>query len=77
MFQLQEIFTPDQPPHPPQDLQFEERELTVRNSYNAESLYEWNIDGMSQYEILNELHEILWFQMFIKVIIKLITKLHI
>jgi hypothetical protein len=45
-------------PTPP-DLQFEERELTVRNSYNAESLYEWNIDGMSQYEILNELHEML------------------
>jgi hypothetical protein len=45
-------------PTPP-DLQFEERELTVRNSYNAESLYEWNIDGMSQYEILNELQEML------------------
>jgi hypothetical protein len=45
-------------PTPP-DLQFEERELTVRNAYNAESLYEWNIDGMSQYEILNELHEML------------------
>jgi hypothetical protein len=45
-------------PTPP-DLQFEERELTVRNTYNAESLYEWNIDGMSQYEILNELHEML------------------
>jgi hypothetical protein len=45
-------------PTPP-DLQFEERELTVRNAYNADSLYEWNIDGMSQYEILNELHEML------------------
>ena len=45
-------------PTPP-DLQFEERELIVRNAYNAESLYEWNIDGMSQYEILNELHEML------------------
>ena len=33
-------------PTPP-DLQFEERELTIRNSYNAKSLYEWNIDGMS------------------------------
>jgi hypothetical protein len=43
----------------PSDLQFEERELTVRNYYNAESLYEWNIDGMSQYEILNELPEML------------------
>ena len=56
MFQLQEIFILDQLP---QILQFEERELTVRNSYNAESLYEWNIDGMSQYEILNELDEML------------------
>jgi hypothetical protein len=45
-------------PTPP-DLQFEERELTVRNSYNAKSLYEWNIDDMSQYEILNELYEML------------------
>ena len=56
MFQLQEIFILDQLP---QILQFEERELTVKNSYNAESLYEWNIDGMSQYEILNKLHEML------------------
>jgi hypothetical protein len=45
-------------PTPP-DLQFEERELTVRNSYNAESSYKWNIDGMSQDKILNELHEML------------------
>ena len=56
MFQLQEIFILNQLP---QILQFEEKELTVRNSYNAESLYEWNIDGMSQYEILNKLHEML------------------
>ena len=41
------------------DLQSKERELTVRNAYNVESLYEWNIDGMSQYEILKELHEML------------------
>ena len=45
-------------PTPP-DLQFEERELTIRNAYNAESLYEWNIDGILQYEILNELPEML------------------
>jgi hypothetical protein len=45
-------------PTPP-NLQFEVRELTIINAYNAESLYEWNIDGMSQYEILNELPEML------------------
>ena len=44
MFQLQELFYPRPTPL---DLQFEKRELTVRNFYNAESLYEWNIDGMS------------------------------
>ena len=61
----------------PLDLQFEKRELTVRNFYNAESLYEWNIDGMSQYEILNELHEMLMVSNVYKSNNKLIIKLQI
>jgi hypothetical protein len=45
-------------PKPP-DIQFEERELGIRTVYTADVLYEWNIDGLSEYEILNILHEIM------------------
>ena len=37
-------------PTPP-DLQFEERQ-TKQNSYNTNEIYSWNIDGLSEYEIL-------------------------
>ena len=44
-------------PTPP-DLQFEERHTYVNSSYSPDLIYEWNIDGMSEYEIINLLHEI-------------------
>ena len=43
-------------PTPP-DLQFEERHTFVNSSYSPDLIYEWNIDGMSEYEIINLLHE--------------------
>ena len=43
-------------PTPP-DLQFEERHTFVNSSYSPDLIYEWNIDGMSKYEIINLLHE--------------------
>jgi hypothetical protein len=43
-------------PKPP-DIQFEERELGIKVAYTADALYEWNIDGLSKYEILNGLSE--------------------
>jgi hypothetical protein len=45
-------------PTPP-DIQFEERELGIRAAYTADALYEWNVDGLSEYEILNVLHEMM------------------
>ncbi len=47
------------PTQTPLDLQFEEREMIVRNAYNPKSLYKWNIDGLLQYEISDELLEML------------------
>ena len=43
-------------PTPP-NLQFEERHTFVNSSYSPYLIYEWNIDGMSEYEIINLLHE--------------------
>ena len=43
-------------PTPP-DLQFEERHTFVNSSYSPALIYERNIDGMSEYEIINLLHE--------------------
>jgi hypothetical protein len=51
-------------PKPP-DLQLEEKELGIRAklgirvAYIADALYEWNINGLSEYEILNILYEIM------------------
>ena len=39
-------------PTPP-DLQFEERHTFVNSSYSLDLIYEWNIDRMSEYEIIN------------------------
>ncbi|KAG7954930.1 hypothetical protein I3843_11G046100 [Carya illinoinensis] len=39
-------------PTPP-DLQFEEKIFQSQSSYSADKTYEWNIDGMSEQEILN------------------------
>jgi len=41
------------------DIRFEERELGIRVAYTTDALYEWNIDGLSEYEILNILHEMM------------------
>ena len=41
----------------PLDLQFEERHTFVNSSYSLDLIYECNIDGMSEYEIINLLHE--------------------
>ena len=43
-------------PTPP-DLQFEERHTFTNSSYSPDLIYEWNINGMSEYEIINLLHE--------------------
>jgi hypothetical protein len=51
-----QILKNDWYPKPP-DIQFEEKELGIRVAYTADALYEWNIDGLSKYEILNGLSE--------------------
>ena len=44
-------------PTPP-DLQYEER-LPQRAMYNVTFIYEWNIDGLSEHEILNVLRQMM------------------
>jgi hypothetical protein len=41
-------------PTPP-DLQFEERFLQTQFSVSSDNIYEWNIDGLSEQELLNEI----------------------
>jgi meiotically up-regulated gene 157 (Mug157) protein len=42
-------------PTPP-DLQFEERFLQSQFSVSADKLYEWNIDGLSEQELMNKMN---------------------
>ena len=44
------------PTHP--DIQFEERNIQNQFSVSADKVYEWNIDGLSEQELLNKLQHI-------------------
>jgi hypothetical protein len=49
-------FTKNWYPRPtPPDMQFEERSFQHQFSMFADKLYEWNIDGLSEQEVLNKL----------------------
>jgi hypothetical protein len=49
-------FTKNWYPRPtPPDMQFEERSFQHQFSVSANKLYEWNIDGLSEQEVLNKL----------------------
>ena len=49
-------FTKNWYPKPtPPDMQFEERNFQHQFSVSADNLYEWNIDGLSEQEVLNQL----------------------
>ena len=39
------------------DMQFEERNQYTQASYTSGTIYEWNIDGMTEYNILTKLQE--------------------
>ncbi|GAV82437.1 hypothetical protein CFOL_v3_25889, partial [Cephalotus follicularis] len=39
------------------DLQVEERGKFTQASYQSGTIYEWNIDGMNEYHIINKLQE--------------------
>ena len=41
-------------PTPP-NLQFEEKNISNQFSVSADKLYEWNIDGLSEQEIINKI----------------------
>ena len=41
-------------PAPP-DMQFEERSFQTQFSISADKIYEWNIDGLSEHEIINKM----------------------
>ncbi|KAK9998170.1 hypothetical protein SO802_017773, partial [Lithocarpus litseifolius] len=52
-------FNQDWYPRPiPPDLQYEERNVSNRFSVSSGKLYEWNIDGLSEQEILNKIQHI-------------------
>ena len=53
-------------PTPP-DIQYEERAKFHTKNYDGTSIYEWNIDGKSEYEILNTLQEMGMAKMAYKV----------
>ena len=40
----------------PLDIQFEERVFQTQFSVSADKLYEWNIDGLSEQEIINKMN---------------------
>ena len=49
-------FTKNWYPKPtPPDMQFEERSFQTQFSVSADKLYEWNIDGLSEQEIINKM----------------------
>ena len=41
------------------DVQLEERNYQLAASYDESSFYEWNIDGMSEHQIINLVHEMM------------------
>ena len=45
-------------PTPP-DLQYEERSQIVQSKYDGDVIYEWNIDGVSDHQVLNILQEMI------------------
>ncbi|KAK9707332.1 hypothetical protein RND81_07G189800 [Saponaria officinalis] len=54
----QNISTRNYYPRPtPPDIQYEERSKFKTNQYSPNTIHEWNIDGKSEYEILNTLKE--------------------
>ena len=44
--------------HTPLDMQFEERVFQTQFSVSPDKLYEWNIDGLSEQEIINKMSHI-------------------
>lgn len=45
----------------PLDLTYEEEALTAQVSYNPKEIYEWNIDGMTEYQVLNYMNKMLLY----------------
>lgn len=42
----------------PQDILYEEDFFHNKKSYNGRTIYEWNIDGMTEYQIFEVIHQI-------------------
>ena len=43
----------------PHDLQYEGINQIIQSKYDGDGIYEWNIDGVSEYQILNILQEMI------------------
>ena len=46
-------------PRPTPDLQYEERSQIVQSKYDGDDIYKWNIDGVSDHQVLNILQEMI------------------
>ena len=57
----------------PHDMQFEERVFQTQFSVSANKLYEWNIDGLSEQEIINKMSHMSMVGMLIKITMILIN----
>ena len=52
-------------PTPP-DLQYEEMSQIVQSKYDVDDIYEWNIDGVNDHQVLNILQEMIMASMAYK-----------
>lgn len=43
----------------PTSILFQENSMNSALSYNSRSIYEWNMDGQSEYQIITSLHNML------------------
>ena len=63
-------------PTPP-DMQFEERVFQTQFSISADKLYEWNIDGLSEQEIINKMSHMVLLIKITMILINLILLIYL
>ena len=59
-------FTPGKIYFTPQDILYEENLLHSQKNYNGKTIYEWNIDGMSEYQIMEMMQQIMMYSTICK-----------
>ena len=54
-------------PTPRDDLLWEEDFFRIQNSYNSKTIYEWNLDGYSEYQICELICWSVFYEKLLKV----------